>query len=190
MHILWLQRKDSTVNQIIYTVDSTYRSLDKKECSIVFLDQSKAFNRIYHRGLKLKMKSFGINGRKRKIRVTLDGSKSKWHKVIAGIPQGSILGLLLFLVYIDDTVNSLESDIYLYTDDDALLMSSFTKDECLSDWASKWFMQFNPIKTKFMVMMSNDPYNQYPTLSLGGANFEKVHTYPSSWTSFEQVHEV
>jgi hypothetical protein len=194
------KKKDSTVNQLIYIVDSIYKSLDKKEeCSIVFLDQSKAFDRIYHRGLKLKMKSFGINGPlydlmcsyldKRKIRVTLNGSKSKWHKVTAGVPQGSILGPLLFLIYIDDIVNNLESDIYLYADD-AVLMSSFTKDdttinfeqmnrdlERLSNWASKWFMQFNPAKTKFMVI-SNNQQTQYPTLSLNGADLEKVHTYP------------
>jgi hypothetical protein len=59
----------------------------------------------------------------RKICVVLDGSKSKWHKITAGVPQGSILGPLMFLIYTNDIVNELESEIYLYADDAVLTLN-------------------------------------------------------------------
>jgi hypothetical protein len=193
------KKKDSTANQLLYIVNNIYNSLDKKEdCTMVFLDQSKAFDRICHVGLKRKLKSFGINGQlysmlsnyldDRKIRVVLDGSKSKWHKITAGVPQGSILGPLMFLIYTNDIVNELESEIYLYADD-AVLTLNFNRNNMatrfdqlnrdldrLSKWASTWFMSFNPTKTKFMVV-SNNHQEQYPLLSLNGAKLERVNTY-------------
>ena len=99
---------------------------------MVFLDQSQAFDRIWHAGLLSKMKSCGINLlalienylHNRQIRVVINGSESNWCQVTAGVPQGSILGPLLFLICINDITMSLESETHLYADDAVLTLSA------------------------------------------------------------------
>lgn len=140
------KKKDSTTNQLIHIVNNIYKSLDnREECAMVFLDQSKAFDRIYHTRLKKKLKAIGIDGPlysllsnyldNRMVRVVLDGSKSGWKKITAGIPQGSILGPPLFLIYANDLIENLESNIYLYADD-VVLMMNYTR-ETLRDVSTK-----------------------------------------------------
>ncbi len=121
---------DSTSNQLIYVVNNIYKNMDNQEDSaLIFLDQSKAFDRIYHGGLKAKLRTIGVYDYldNRTICVSLDGKKSKWYKVTAGVPQGSILGPLMFLIYINDMVDNLETEIHLYADD-AVMMTNFKRD--------------------------------------------------------------
>ena len=204
-HLTWrnsgYRKRDSTINQLTYIVNNIYKSLDNNEDNcLVFLDQSRAFDRIFHDGLKLKLSGIGINGAlynllssyldNRRIRVVLNGQKSRWFKITAGVPQGSILGPLLFLIYIADIVEHLESEIYLYADD-AVLTTSFAQGDAdqafeqlnrdlqrLSDWASNSFMVFNPDKTKYMVVSKAPRETLYPLLYLNGISLEKVHNYP------------
>ena len=114
---------DSTTNRLIYIVNKIYKHMDNKEDTcLVFLDQSKAFDRIHHESLTYKMRRMGIEGTllnllnnylcNRQSRVVMDGSKSKWYHLTAGVPQGSILGPLLFLIYTNDLVDNLECDIH------------------------------------------------------------------------------
>ena len=93
----------------------------------VFLDISKAFDKVWHKGLKYKLKQSGISGNlldtitdflnSRKQRVTLNGQFSSWTSTGALVPQGSILGPLLFLIYINDLFDDLITNIKLYADD-------------------------------------------------------------------------
>ena len=188
---------DSTTNRLIYIVNKIYKHMDNKEDTcLVFLDQSKAFDRIHHESLTYKMRRMGIEGTllnllnnylcNRQSRVVMDGSKSKWYHLTAGVPQGSILGPLLFLIYTNDLVDNLECDIHLYADD-AVLMTHYkeNKEESfqkmnrdlqrLNEWATKWFMSFNPTKTKYMVVTATETPN--PDLQLDGINIEKVRSY-------------
>ena len=118
------KKNDSTINRLIHIVNKIYENLEhKQDTCLVFLDQSKAFDRIHHDSLKYKMKCKGIDGnllklmdsylKDRKLRVVLDGAKSSWFNIFAGVPQGSILGPLLFLIYADDIVAELECNIHL-----------------------------------------------------------------------------
>ena len=191
------KKMDSTTNQLAYIVDKIYKKLDRRRDNcLVFLDQSKAFDRIHHESLKYKMEKLGISGQlltllanylqNRQIRVILDGAKSSWCNISAGVPQGSILGPLLFLIYVNDLIDDLECDIHLYADD-AVLMTDFGNDVqlCfekinrdlyrLNSWAEKWFMSFNPTKTKYMVISSVD--KPHPDLSMNGVMLEQVHSY-------------
>ena len=96
----------------------------------VFWDISKAFDKVWHEGLLHKLKENGINGPllnvledflcSRKQRVVLNGQHSSWSDVVAGVPQGSILGPLLFLIYINDLSDGFHSNPKLFTDDTSL----------------------------------------------------------------------
>ena len=91
-------------------------------------------------------------------RVILNGQSSNWEKVDAGVPQGSILGPLLFLIYINDISSNLESEVKLFADDTCLF--SIVNDPTLSanalnsdlskieNWAYQWKMSFNPDLSK------------------------------------------
>ena len=93
----------------------------------VALDISKAFDRVWHAGLLHKLKSYGVSGQifglissflsNRRLRVVLDGKSSQEYPVNAGVPQGSILGPTLFLLYINDLPDDNICDIVIYADD-------------------------------------------------------------------------
>ena len=147
------RRNDSTINQLLNT-------------SVVFLDQSRAFDRIWHDGLAAKLKMCGTNEQllnflknylqNRRVRVVIEGQESQWFNVTAGVPQGSILGPLLFLIYINDIVNTLQAEIHLYADDAVLMCNMNTTPNAvdvlnhdldeLHKWAQKWCMSFNASK--------------------------------------------
>ena len=103
----------------------------------------------------------------------------------AGVPQGSILGPLLFLIYADDIEENLECDIHMYADD-AVLIAKYTNPdtavtkinrdlEKLNTWAEKWHMSFNPEKTKYMIIgNTNQPH---PSLQLNDTQIDQVHSY-------------
>ena len=96
----------------------------------VALNISKAFDRVCHAGLLLKLKSYGISGQifglissflsNRWLRVVLDGKSSQEYPVNAGVPQGSILGPALFLLYINDLSDDVICDVAIYADNTTL----------------------------------------------------------------------
>ena len=123
---------DSAMNQLILVTHKIYTAIDNgQDVSIAFLDISKASDRVWHRGLVNKLKTIGIRGQllkwltdyleNRCQRVVINGVQSPWLTIKAGVPQGSILGPLLFLVYVNDIVTNITSDIYLYADDTILM---------------------------------------------------------------------
>ena len=123
---------DSAMNQLILVTHKIYTAIDNGQyVSIALLDISKAFDRVWHRGLVNKLKTIGIRGQllkwltdyleNRCQRVVINGVQSPWLTIKAGVPQGSILGPLLFLVYVNDIVTNITSDIYLYADDTILM---------------------------------------------------------------------
>ena len=150
---------DSCINQLIVITHEIYQSFDAGyEVRGVFLDISKAFDKVWHEGLIFKLKQSGISGKllnlikdflkNRKQRVVLNGQFSSWGNVDAGVPQGSILGPLLFLVYINDLTNDLSSSAKLFANDTSLFSVVFNVDATakelnddlakVQDWALRW----------------------------------------------------
>ena len=100
-----------------------------------FLDISKAFDKIWHEVLLNKLKSLGISGNllnlfrsflnDRQQRVVLNGQLSDWTPILAGVLQGSILGSLHFLIYVNDLPDNLNSLIKLFADETSLFSTAY-----------------------------------------------------------------
>ena len=125
---------DSTVNQLISITHTIFKAFDCNpplDVRPVYLDISKAFDRVWYDGLIFfKLKRCGVTGQllsliesflnDRKQRTVLNGRCSTWGDILAGVPQGSILGPLFFLVYIKDLTTDLKCNVKLFADDTSL----------------------------------------------------------------------
>ena len=133
---------DSCVSQLLSIIHSIYSDFDLNPSLEVrgnFLDISKAFDKVWHEGLLYKLESLGIAGNLLKLfqsflidrqqRVVLNGQDSKWAPVRAGFPQGSVLGPLLFLIYINDLPENLELSAKLFADDTSLFSTVYNLSE-------------------------------------------------------------
>ena len=161
---------DSTVDQLLYIYNDLCSSFDKGiTTQAVYLDISKAFDGVWHTGLLSKLEAVGIRGKLlnwfrdylscRKQATVIKGEKSDFKSVSAGVPhaQGSVLRPLLFLIYINDIVNNIESVIKLFADDISLSLALNNPDsraeilnhdlEQINEWAKKCKVRFNEEKT-------------------------------------------
>ena len=111
-------------------------SLDQgDEVCVIALDVKGAFDKVWHNGLCTQLKAKGVSGRllswlqnylsERSINVVLAGQASSTASINASVPQGSILGPLLFSVFIDDLANTCENELFLYADDLTLDFSPY-----------------------------------------------------------------
>ena len=134
---------------------------------IIYLDFQKAFDKVPHQRLLLKLKAHGIGDSitdwieqwltDRRQRVVVDGEVSNWKSVLSGVPQGSVLGPILFLIYINDLDDSITSNVLKFADDSKLFRKVNTdgdKQHLQNDldrlvkWSEKWQMLFNFGKCK------------------------------------------
>ena len=176
---------DSTVNQLVDFVNEIHKSFDKYESletRAVFLDISKAVDKVWHEGLIFKLKQNGVTGSvinlltnyltNRKQCVVLNGSSSEFLPIKSGVPQGSVLGPLLFLIYINDLEVNLKSKTKFFADDTMLF--SIVRDPFISalelnhdlklinNWAHQWKMSFNPEPNKQAVEVLFSIKNKSP----------------------------
>ena len=126
-----LKSSRSTVDLLTVASDRIVKALNRSEATgVVALDISKASNRVWHAGLLHKLKSYGVSGQifgfissflsNRRLRVVLDGKSSQGYSVNAGVPQGSIIGPILFLLNSSDLPDDVICNIAIYTDDTTL----------------------------------------------------------------------
>ena len=140
-----------------------------KLTDLILSDFSKAFDKVAHEKLILKLHQYGIRGDtlnwikdfsdNRKQAVVINGINSDEVPVSSGVPQGSILGPILFLAYINDLLEQVKSRVRLFADDTAmyLAISSTTEGQvlqtdlaCLEQWEKMWDMQFYPSKCQVL----------------------------------------
>ena len=189
---------DSATFQLLDLYNTFCKALDDgEETRIIFFDISKAFDRVWHRGLLLKLKATGIRGNLldwvenylnlRKQRVVLQGTNSEWKQIKAGVPQGSILGPLFFLIYINDIIDGIKSNIRLFADDTSLFKiidTPINSADILSQdllkiihWAKQWLVTFNPTKTEEMIITRKLIKPVHPDLLMNDIKINEVTSH-------------
>ena len=138
---------------------------------VIYLDFAKAFDMVPHMRLLYKLEKYGINadiGRwiktwlsGRRQRVVIGGEHSGWEEVWSGVPQGSVLGPILFIIYINDIEESVLNKIWKFADDTKLVgrVDSEENESLLQEdlnelfrWSQEWLMLFNVEKCNVMHM--------------------------------------
>ena len=160
----------STVLQLLRVLDNWTETInDGGFIDAIYMDFMKAFDKVPHKRLLSKLKSYGISENiinwissflsGRKQRVAVNGYFSKWAPVTSGIPQGSVLGPLLFVIYINDMPDNILSDIYLFADDTKIFSNTANPANAktlqedlnrLQNWSDKWLLKFHPEKCKVL----------------------------------------
>ena len=187
----------SCETQLLITIEEIAKSLDNRsQVDLLVLDFSKAFDTVPHARLLKKLEHYGVDGNvhgwisswltNRSQRVTLDGTSSNEVNVRSGVPQGTVLGPLMFLIYINDIGENITSNLRLFADDSLVYFAIETPQDCLtlqkdldklSLWASKWQMTFNVTKCKTLSITRkrNPIYHQY---SMNNQPLESVRNHP------------
>ena len=167
------RNKRSTVTLLTEAVDDWAQCLEQRSTvHCLLLDFAKAFDSVPHERLLLKLSSLGIHGKvlswlrffltKRKQRVVINGTFSDWAIVTSGVPQGTVLGPLLFLIYVNDLASVVKhSTVKMFADDVLLYAPANTLKECsslqndltaISSWASRWQLKLNPTKCEALMI--------------------------------------
>ena len=169
--------KMSTETQLIQTIHDISKSLDKKEIvDMAILDFTKAFDKVPHKRRIHKLNYYGITGSiatwietfltGRTQQVVVNGATSSSTIVTSGVPQGTVLGPLLFLLYINDLPDNLSTSVRLFADDCILYTPIRTQNDSsllqndllkLQKWQDTWLMKFNPDKCYTMTLATRTP---------------------------------
>ena len=171
----------SCVLQLIKVMDDWSENFEtNNQTDVIYLDFKKAFDTVPHKKLIFKLKAYGISGdiaaciedflSNRKQRVVVNGSFSSWKPVRSGVPQGSVLGPILFLLYINDLPDNLQSNIKLFADDTKLYRKIENANDAnalqtdlnsLLEWTKIWHIDFNEDKCKSMTLNSKNLSSEY-----------------------------
>uniref|UniRef100_A0A803J7Q1 Reverse transcriptase domain-containing protein n=1 Tax=Xenopus tropicalis TaxID=8364 RepID=A0A803J7Q1_XENTR len=178
-------RKDrSCQTNLIAFYDEVSKKLDSGDAvDIIYLDFAKAFDTVPHKRLLSKLRSIGLSEvvctwienwlQDRVQRVVVNGTFSTWNKVLSGVPQGSVLGPLLFNLFINDLGEGIMSNVF--ADDTKLCrpvnsiqdVTSLQQDlDQLAIWAAKWQMRFNVDKCKVMHLGCKNMQTHIPLMGL------------------------
>ena len=157
-----------------------------QSADIIYLDFAKAFDKVPHQRLLTKLRAAGISGKilawveawlsGRKQRVVLNGKTSEWEAVLSGVPQGSVLGPVLFILFINDIddATSPSAALWKFADDTKSVQIIHSEAEqevmqsdinALQKWAEDWQMEFNSDKCKVMHIGKKNPHFSY---TMGG----------------------
>jgi len=181
----------SCMTQLLVVMEEWTRSLQEGEpLDVIYLDFRKAFDTVPHMRLLRKLERYGVGGRLRdwiadflagrKQRVVINGKFSTWQEVKSGIPQGSVLGPILFVIYINDLPEVVSCAVKIFADDSKLYnrvkhssgQESLQQDlEAAGVWSEKWQLLFNVGKCKVLHLGRSNPRTTYV---LGAQNIEET----------------
>ena len=171
----------SCLTNLLVFIEDISRMLDEgKDVDIVYLDYAKAFDKVPHKRLIDKLRAHGVDGKVlfwieewlngRKQRVMLNGIASSWSEVTSGVPQGSILGPTLFLVFINDLEDDMKTNVLKFADDTKIYGEASSTDgrdklqhdlDTAGKWSESWQMTFNVDKCKTLHTGSKNVHHTY-----------------------------
>jgi hypothetical protein len=173
-------RRSCLTNLLDFLHDILNKYDENKAVDVIYLDFQKAFDKVPHKRLIIKLKAHGIRGdvlrwienwlKNRKQRVVINGKASHWNNVTSGVPQGSVLGPVLFLIYINDIDLDLTCIISKFADDTKIANTVTNVNQAvemqnnldkLANWAKTWQMRFNTDKCKVLHIGSRNEKANY-----------------------------
>ncbi len=189
--------KHSCESQLILTVNDLAQCLDdKSQIDMIIMDFTKAFDSVPHNRLLLKLNRYGISDnihrwignflKHRVQRVVVGGEHSAWTDVVSGVPQGTVLGPLLFLIYINDLPDNIHSTVRLFADDCVLYhVIKNTSDSqklqedlnTLEKWEDTWQLCFNPSKC-FVMRLTHSRSPKHFDYMLGNQKLSETDGHP------------
>ena len=183
----------STSDALLLINHDIQLSLDAgHEARLISLDFSSAFDRVNHKALLFKLRNLGFGGQlfsilsefltNRSQRVSVDGCFSSFSPVVSGVPQGSVLGPLLFIIYTSDMWSGIESDMVAYADDTTLYRSIPSSQDRhaaadvlsrditrILNWCELWGMKLNPSKSHDIIFgRSRTTFPPHPDIAVEG----------------------
>ena len=175
------RQRRGCILQLLKVFDDWSKFIDSDTpVDAVFLDFRKAFDCVPHKRLLMKIEKLGISGNllkwikdfltDRQQRVLINGISSEWTEVSSGVPQGSVLGPLLFILYVNDLPSEVSSFCKLFADDAKLYKDLENLEDFemiqndidkLCQWTIKWLMFFNVDKCKILHIGKDNPNFDY-----------------------------
>ena len=160
----------SCLTNLLETLESWTNALDEGfGLDVIYLDYRKAFDSVLHKRMIAKLKTFGITGKTltwlksfladRTMRVGIRGTFSHDDPVTSGVPKGSVIGPLLFILYVNELPDWIKNEIKMFVDDTMILCKIKTVKDAeslqadlndLMEWSRRWQMAFNSDKCKVM----------------------------------------
>ena len=190
------RKRHSCETQLTTVINDWAKILDNGgQVDTFILDFEKAFDTPPHELLKSKLFVCGIGGKTlkwtdsflcyRQQRVVVNGTKSDWAPVLSGVPQGTVLGPLLFSLYINDISTDIDSEIRLFADacvcyreikdtEDTLKLHKYI--DQLGCWARKWGMRFQPVRCNMMQLTRKRRKKIHASYTLEGTVLENVES--------------
>ena len=162
----------STLTQLLYYLEECLKKIaNGNVVDAIYLDFSKAFDTVPHRRLLGKLECYGIQGeifdwiksflQDRRQQVVVNGSTSGIAPVISGIPQGTVLGPVLFVIYINDLLDEISSDGLMFADDAKIFRQITSREDAtklqndlqkLEEWSDTWLLRFNAEKCHVLTL--------------------------------------
>ena len=164
------QKGKSCLTNLLETLEAWTEAIDKgNQVDCIFLDYQKAFDTVPFRRLLVKLSGYGVGDKirrwveafltGRRMRVSVNGSFSSWSPVSSGVPQGSVLGPVLFLLYVNDIPENVKCDIKIFADNTKVWKNIKDSDDCrdlqnnldsITDWSDTWLLKLHVGKCKSM----------------------------------------
>ena len=187
-------RGRSCLTNLLESLEDWTAALDEGYgLDILFLDYKKAFDSVPHKRLIEKLKTSGIQGqllnwiedflKARTMKVKIRGVTSTMKDVLSGVPQGSVLGPILFLLFVNDLPEWIKSSMKMFADDSKVWRRIKTMEDgdalhedlnMLVDWSQKWSLGFNSEKCKVMHVGHSKPTKYYMKDEAGSTELQSI----------------